>query len=90
MLPTLLAWQLQSGMAASIAAYAQARQDSAMVAEVQRSHCTTLCGAVASATQGFPAKLLVTLGSMLVTYTAVMLVLVSPPSGASQNDAPLA
>lgn len=36
-LPTLLAWQLQSRMAASIAAQAELRQDSAMLQQVRHS-----------------------------------------------------
>ncbi|KAI7839424.1 hypothetical protein COHA_006825 [Chlorella ohadii] len=69
-LPTLLAWHLQSRMAASIAAHAEARQDSSML----RQH-TKLCGAVATATQEFGVKALLTLSSMTLTYVVALLAL---------------
>jgi hypothetical protein len=72
-LPTLMAWQLQSRMAASIAAHAEARQDSAMLQQVRHSQHAKLCGAVASATQDFGVKLLLTLSSLTMTFTAALL-----------------
>lgn len=80
-LPTILAWQLQHGMAASIAAHARSRRDltprsrRAMVDRISRCQEQRVCGPVAKATQGLCTKLLLTAGSMLVTHTAALLAL---------------
>lgn len=43
--------------------------------QLLRSQHATLCGAVALATQGFSAKLLITLCSMLATFAAALVLL---------------
>ncbi|PSC69525.1 hypothetical protein C2E20_7034 [Micractinium conductrix] len=74
-LPTMLAWQLQCRMAASIAEHADATHNAELSAQVRRSKHVKLCAALSHATQGQASKVLLTGGCMLLTYVAALLVL---------------
>jgi hypothetical protein len=65
-LPTLLVWQLQSGMAASIAAHAAARLDTLLAAQVSESQQARLATAVARSAQG--CVWLCTVSSLILTF----------------------
>lgn len=74
-LPTMLAWQLQSRMVKAVEAQARARRDSTLMTQAARSSQAALCAGVAAATQGGMAKILITACALLATYTCSLLLL---------------
>ena len=87
-LPTVMAWQLQGRMAASIAAHAQMRQDSAMLQQVRHSQVRRFEGA---GLQGMGASAPYALGHLLGSmsqHPAGMLALPAAPSPALSSPAP--